>query len=229
MQLIFDFDGTLADSSPGIYASFQLACNSLDLQAPDFETFCSSIGPPVERLAQRFFPDLTENSLQAFRAIFRDDYDNHRFRQCVWYEGVKSTIKTLAVLPSAKLAIVTNKPTKPTRHLLHAADLLAFFPVVIGIDYQVHQGTGPLFVSKAEAISLVYSQCDQSTDPAFYIGDTLSDRDASHACGITFIAATYGFHRWSDADLCEIASIASISDLPSLLGAGSAAFGFNSP
>ncbi|MFN6134368.1 MAG: HAD family hydrolase [Synechococcaceae cyanobacterium] len=227
MQLFFDFDGTLADSSPGIYASFQLACYSLNLEAPPYETFCDSIGPPVQLLARRFFPDLTQHQAEDFRQLFRHDYDTIRFRQCHWYEGVKSTIQELKRTRGARLVIITNKPTQPTLELLSAGGLSEHFELVVGIDYQVTQGTGPAFANKSEAIALVLSRLSHSDTAAIYVGDTPADRHSSLSCGLEFIAATYGFHRWQQDELCATPSIARISDLIPLLqsrwGCGQAA------
>lgn len=217
MQLFFDFDGTLADSSPGIYASFQLACNSLDLPPPAYTVFCDAIGPPVQVLARRFFPELKEQEVDTFRQAFRHDYDSGRFRQCHWYEGVLSTIRALAESGQDCLAIITNKPTMPTLELLREGGLSDFFELVVGIDYQVIHGTGPVFFSKADALKLAHHQLPQSDLGVIYIGDTPADRQASFACGFRFIAATYGFHRWLDTELDSITSISRPSDLTSLL------------
>lgn len=217
MQLFFDFDGTLADSSPGIYASFEFACTQLNLKPPAFKTFRESIGPPVQRLAQRFFPDLTETDLEAFRLFFRGDYDHYRFRQCDWYAGVKPTIAALGSLPGTNLAIVTNKPTNPTLELLKTGGLLGWFQLVVGIDYQICLGSGSAFTNKADAICFAQAHFESDASAAFYIGDTPSDRDASHSCGLQFIAATYGFYRWQQSELCTIMNISAISDLVLLL------------
>ena len=217
MQLIFDFDGTLADSAPGIYASFRLACTRMNLKAPPFDTFRDSIGPPVQRLAQRFFPDLPEPDLEAFRLIFRQNYDYQAFRQCDWYESVKPTITALGSSPEVNLAIVTNKPTYPTLELLKGGGLLEYFQLVVGIDYQFYQGSGPAFATKADAIRFTYSHLDQGASSAFYIGDTPSDREASKACGLKFIAATYGFHSWQQDELSDTICISTITELIPLL------------
>jgi phosphoglycolate phosphatase len=217
MQLLFDFDGTLADSSPGIYASFQLACNSLDLQAPAYQEFCDAIGPPVQLLARRFFPELSEQQAESFRQTFRHDYDNVRFRQCQWYDGVTTTIQALSGIAGAQLAVITNKPTQPTVDLLSSGGLSDYFQLVVGIDYQVWQGIGPMFSNKSEAIELVKARLPTSVSAAIYVGDTPADRRSSLACGLEFIAATYGFHRWQQYELFATPSIARISDLIPLL------------
>jgi phosphoglycolate phosphatase len=217
MQLFFDFDGTLADSSPGIYASFQLACNSLDLLPPAYNVFRDAIGPPVQLLARQFFPELKEQEVDVFRQTFRHDYDSGRFRQCHWYKGVMFTIRALAESGENRLAVITNKPTGPTLELLREGGLSDFFELVVGIDYQVIHGTGPVFSCKADAIKLAHYQLPQSNLGGIYIGDTPSDRMASLACGFKFIAATYGFHRWLDGELGASDRISNPSDLILLL------------
>lgn len=217
MHLFFDFDGTLADSSPGIYASFQLACQRLNLSPPAFDVFRDAIGPPVQQLVTRFFPDLTANKISEFRLLFRADYDNSSFRRCDWYEGLKPTLTYLSTLPYTRLSIVTNKPTRPTLDLLKSGGLLGFFDLVVGVDYQVYQGTGSVFDSKADAIRLATTRLANEAVPAFYIGDTPSDRDASQACGLDFIAAMYGFHRWQPSEVTALPTILAIIDLIPLL------------
>lgn len=213
MQLFFDFDGTLADSSPGIYASFEHACTSQQLTAPAYEVFCAAIGPPVQVLARHFFPQLGAADLETFRKAFRQDYDQDRFRLCHWYDGVEPTLLALSELPGARLAIITNKPTMPTVELLKVAGLLGYFELVVGIDYPVIQGSGPAFNHKHEAMHLARHRLPCNTLMGYYIGDTPSDQRASLACGLEFIAATYGFYRWQDAELKSGRHVASIKDL----------------
>lgn len=213
MQLFFDFDGTLADSSPGIYASFEFACKCQELTAPAYTVFCAAIGPPVQVLARHFFPKLGVTELERFRQTFRQDYDQDRFRLCHWYDGVEPTLLTLSQIPGARLAIVTNKPTTPTVELLKAAGLLRYFEIVVGIDFPVTQDSGPMFTQKSEAINLAKRRLPSNTAIGFYIGDTPSDQRASLDCGLEFIAATYGFHCWQDTELNGICHLASINDL----------------
>lgn len=217
MLLLFDFDGTLADSSPGIYRSFGLACTKLNLEIPPFQSFRDAIGPPVQRLAKRFFPDLTDSKIEEFRLIFRDDYDHYSFRQCDWYQGAQSTIAALAASPEMSLAIITNKPTNPTLELLKAGGILDCIQFVVGIDYRIRLNLGPEFATKTDAIQLALSLAKTRFSAAVYIGDTPSDREASANCGIQFIAATYGFHRWQNSELLNIKRVTAISDLISLL------------
>jgi phosphoglycolate phosphatase len=196
-HLFLDFDGTLADSSPGIYSSFQLACGELGLSCPPMSDFRSRIGPPVQELAKLFFPTLNKNELDQFRDTFRHDYDSNGFRRTNWYPDVIPTLHTLSGADGVLLSIVTNKPTMPTLELLTSAKLTGYFTCVIGIDFRKHQGHGAIYASKTEALSdaLVLADCPASV--CLYVGDTPHDRDSASNCDIPFVAALYGFHSWT--------------------------------
>ena len=159
MQIFFDFDGTLADSSPGIYASFEHACLDQGLVAPPYEDFCASIGPPVEVLARQFFPRLVAAELESFRQTFRHVYDQGQFRLCNWYDGVEQTLGAISEFPGVRLAIITNKPTIPTFKLLASAELTSYFELIAGIDYRVVQGIGSTFMQKSEGFSSLRLSC----------------------------------------------------------------------
>jgi phosphoglycolate phosphatase-like HAD superfamily hydrolase len=196
-HLFLDFDGTLADSSPGIYSSFQVACAELGLSCPAMSDFRSRIGPPVQELAKLFFPTLNKHELDQFRATFRHEYDNNSFRLTNWYQDVIPTIHALSEADRILLSIVTNKPTAPTLELLTSAELTPYFKYTIGIDYRRHLGCGSIYASKTEALSdaLAFADCPPSL--CLYVGDTPHDRDSASNCDIPFVAALYGFHAWT--------------------------------
>jgi phosphoglycolate phosphatase len=195
-HLLLDLDGTLINSSPGIYHSFCLACDRLSLKPPDFSEFCSLIGPPIEYIAVSLYPHLGQASLEHFRRLFRQDYDAIRYRMAEWYPDVVDSLTVLSDEWGIDLTIVTNKPTRPAVELIKDSNSYDIFSRVVGIDYRVVQGTGPIFGSKAEALSYVIGSDSFDLSRSAYLGDTMSDREACEACNLLFIAAVYGFHKW---------------------------------
>jgi phosphoglycolate phosphatase len=195
-HLLLDLDGTLIDSSPGIYHSFCLACDSLSLKPPSLSDFCSLIGPPIQHIAARLYPHLDQVSLEHFRRVFREDYDRLSYRMAEWYPGVLDSLTVLSGELGIDLAIVTNKPTKPAVELIKHADSYDIFSRIVGIDYRVVHGAGPVFGSKAEALSYVLGSDSFDLSRSAYLGDTTNDRDACETCNLLFIAAVYGFHQW---------------------------------
>lgn len=218
MLILLDFDGTLADSSTGIYLAFSKACKKVGAKTPDINLFCRNIGPPIQYIAAKLIPDIESGTLEEIRSTFRTEYDNKYCTMVRWYEGVVDELRLLASCRDVRLTIVTNKPTQPTISIITAAGLESLFDYVIGIDYRNHHGIGPTFDSKSEAIGFAMSLANCTHQHAVYVGDTPSDRKACHQQGIRFIAATYGFYEWQTSELEATAEISSFSGLSDFLG-----------
>jgi phosphoglycolate phosphatase len=197
-HLLLDFDGTLADSSPGIFQSFLLACEAFGLTPPAELEFRRLIGPPVQHIVEKIYPHLGPDDVERFRLIFRDEYDHRGFRYADWYPGVHDALRVLSDSQNTRLTVVTNKPTSPTVKLLKVAELHSYFNGIIGIDYRVMAGQGSVFSTKAEAIAFALSSTSFESDRQIYLGDTPGDQAAAEACGLIFVAAEYGFYDWTD-------------------------------
>ena len=96
INLLFDFDGTLFESSSGIYSSFQFTCSELNLIPPDFSEFVCTIGPPVGRIVDHFYP-LSLLSRSRFIDLFRAHYDSFGYKESNPYDGI---IRVLILLIS---------------------------------------------------------------------------------------------------------------------------------
>jgi phosphoglycolate phosphatase len=212
--LLLDFDGTLADTSSGIYWSFSTAASHCGLKPPSLEELRSAIGPPIGILFDKYYAYLRSDSAdtrQSFITCFRSHYDQVGFLRLDWYKNVDLLFSWLSSR-SIDVAVVTNKPTEPTKTLLCTRGFDQNISAIVGIDALAHKGF-PAFPSKADAIIYACHLIDCSVVNSLYVGDTLSDRTASKEAGVNFVAATYGFHPWSEIDLSEITHVASIEEL----------------
>jgi phosphoglycolate phosphatase len=212
-HLLLDFDGTLADSSPGIYRSFSLSCEALGLPPPAEPAFRRLIGPPVQHIVDQIYPHLSSDDAERFRLVFRDDYDRRSFRLADWYPGVHEALQSLSDSENIRLTVVTNKPTYPACELIEAAALSSCFDSVIGVDYRAAVYGGAVFSTKAEAIAYALASASFNADRRLYVGDTPGDQSAAAACGLTFVAALYGFYQWPDHQ----APLLCIDEFPQLL------------
>ena len=212
-NIFLDFDGTLADSSEGIYKSFVSACNELNLTPPTYQDFISYIGPPVQIIVKKIFRNIDDLMIDRFVTNFRATYDHENYRCLSWYENVKSDLKLLNNLNDLSFSIVTNKPTQPTLALLKSANIYQYFKYVIGIDYLKFANNGETFKSKYEALNYLIKFTKADINKVFYVGDTANDKKCASKAGIRFIAAKYGFYKW---DL-NITNNLSIDDFESLM------------
>ena len=197
IHLLLDFDGTLVDSSPGIYRAFLRACEAIDIAPPAEPVLRRLIGPPIQDIIVNIYPHLSPLDVEQFRLAFRHEYDRQSFRLADWYPGTHESLRALAASKDICLTIVTNKPTRPTIDLLEAAKLKSCFDSVIGIDYCAEFAAGgSVFSTKAEAIAFALASTCFKADQRLYVGDTLGDQAAAATCGLTFVAAKYGFFDW---------------------------------
>lgn len=218
-HVFLDFDGTLADSSQGIYLAFAAACKNAEICTPDLDTFCSHIGPPIQVIAKRLFPGIASDQLKKIRSCFRSEYDKKYYKMTDWYDGVIEGLCWLASKPEVHLSIVTNKPTQPTTNIITTAGLESLFNCVIGIDYRNLHAIGPTFDSKSEAIGFALALTNCPRQDALYMGDTPSDRQSSQQNRIRFVAATYGFHQWQPSELEGTVAARSFAEMITVLEA----------
>lgn len=215
-HLLLDFDGTLVDSSEGIYLSFKTACSALHLTAPNPDAFRAMIGPPVQHIASKIFPELDPTSLSNFRSVFRQDYDAERCKLVNWYPHVIDTIRKLHSQNLWHLSVATNKPTEPTWKIVEAAGLSSCFSEIIGIDYLASRAQGMVFSSKAELLKYMVSTFGSKCLNIVYVGDTPGDQAACLEANIPFTAVSYGFHKWDRKEMPRV-FIDCFSQLESLL------------
>ena len=216
-NLILDFDGTLADSSKGIYQAFISSSNKIGIEPPDYKRFKRSIGPPIDKLIKQQYPFISELKKKEMIINFREKYDEILFMQSVWYQGVIATIDYF-IQKNINLFIVTNKPTRTCQKILNNSNINNKFKSVIGIDYKIimKEKNAKVFENKASALDYFFLKHNCQKKESIYVGDTPNDKEASSRVGINFIAAKYGFFSWDSKDLPPL-SINSFDELKVLI------------
>ncbi len=187
-SVLFDLDGTLVDSSAGIEYSCRVALQEV-LPGREIRDLRARIGPPIREVFRRALPDVGADALGQLERSFRASYDAEGWRRSVAYPGVAETLSCLREL-GRRSFVVTNKPQAPTRSILGLLGLEARFEEVVCPDSRT-----PPFASKAEeAIDLV-RRYGLQPERAALVGDSEEDARAAQACGLPFIAASYGYGR----------------------------------
>ena len=203
MNFIFDLDGTLVDSLPGIAAALAGAFDSIGCTLPE-ANLRAAIGPPISVIARRLDPALTELQIRAIEQAYRPLYDDHHWSLTTLFPGVADTLHTLH-RHGNPLFLLTNKPRIPAVRILEHLGLSKLFTDLYTRDRAI-----PPFASKALMLEALLSE--HVLDPAgsILVGDTQEDAEAAHANRVSFAFVTYGY------GLCPSAPNA-ISDLSALL------------
>jgi len=211
VNVIFDLDGTLVHSLPGIEQSARMAISRVlpEVAMPDLQTV---IGPPIATMFARLWPDLAPERMACLLAEFRAHYDREG---CLCSEPYPQVRDVLARLHAAgmTLFVLTNKPAAPAHKILHHLGLSDFFTEVMGPD-----SVNPPFRSKPDGARLLARKHRFAPDSTVIVGDGVDDAEAAEACGFGFIAVCYGYGKATErAGRAPLAKLEKISKLDRIL------------
>jgi phosphoglycolate phosphatase len=183
---IFDLDGTLVDSLPGIAWSIDRALAACCLPPRQAE-LRPLIGPPIRSILARVSGLSNGHALDTLERAFRADYDSDGWRRTILYGGVAELLEELAA-DHTGLWVVTNKPAVATAKILHHLALDRFFAEVVCRDSRRLP-----YSSKQEALIDLTVRRALSLPYCILIGDTEEDRRAAAAAGVDCVIVAHGY------------------------------------
>ncbi len=184
--VLFDLDGTLVDSLPGIQYSVDCALAECNMPRRVREVR-SLIGPPIRGILSQLLPEADEDQLTKLERTFRLSYDGGGWRKTVLQAEAVETLTRLkaAGLP---LFLITNKPIGPTRQMIEEFGLADLFNDVLCRDSRT-----PSFRSKAEMLQQITATHKLEPAACLYVGDTLEDYRAAGEAGIPVAIVAHGY------------------------------------
>ena len=182
--VLFDMEGTLIDSYPGILHSYQFAFHRLGLPFPGEAFVKTAIGAP---LLSAFKREAGLEQPQAVRAVayYREYYAVRGKREAKVYEGIPQALGDLKDA-GCRIATATLKRERFAAEILEENGLMPFFDLVCGMD----EGDR---LSKSDLIRLCLRQLNVKKARAVLVGDSEYDEEGAREAGIPFLAVTYGF------------------------------------
>ena len=210
-DVIFDLDGTLVDSRPGIDRAAATAVARVWPDRPAV-SLAPLIGPPIRAMLAGAYPDAAEADLDALVREFRSAYDGGDWRDTTPYPGLAEVLDAIAAA-GGRAFVVTNKPHTATRRILAHLGVAERLTATLAPDDPATPWSG-----KADALKDLADRHSLSRDAAAYVGDSPDDRAAARRAGLPFVAAAYGYGAaGSDRDPADVAVIESLSGLLTLL------------
>lgn len=187
-SILFDLDGTLVDSAPGIRHAFlesaRLVLPETSLDLPDIRPY---IGPPLPEMVRLLLPGASAPELERVVAGFRSVYDDSGWRKTGLFETVIETLSRLRDL-EVRCFLATSKRLVPTMKIMEGLGLLPFFEDVISSD-----ASHPVRLSKESMVRDLVARHRLDPSRTLMVGDTGSDAAAARACGLDFALAAYGY------------------------------------
>jgi phosphoglycolate phosphatase len=181
--VLFDLDGTLVDSSPGIHASVRHAAAELGLPEPSEPQLRGMVGPPLQ---DGFALVLGVPVAEVPRAVaaYRAHYAAGALLQATVHDGVPELLAALRAA-GATLAVATSKPEPFAVRLLDHTGLLPAFASVHGATMD------GLVRHKDQVVAAALAAHPDGRDPVL-VGDRSHDVLGAAAHGLPCIGAGWG-------------------------------------
>ena len=185
-HILFDLDGTISDSAPGITRCFRHAVTTLGFPAPDFDLLRRTIiGPPIGDgfLLHNIPAELVEEATR----LFRSEYESCGWRENIPYDGIEETLQRLKN-SGRKLYVATSKPIRSARMILEHFGFAKYFDYIAGADLSRGVGT------KDEVLDDAFAHMgDVALEHVLMVGDRKYDLLGAVNHNIDALGVLYGY------------------------------------
>ena len=186
-SIIFDLDGTLIDSHPGIEIAIKAALDEI-LPGVEHNFSRNLIGPPIRKILQNALDNPSAEILELLIAKYREIYDHSSCIDFSPYHGVVETLNKIRT-EGIKCFIVTNKPKLPTKKIIDFLGLNETFLDLVSPD-----SIAPSFGSKIASTKYLIGRNKIDINSTIFVGDSDDDAEASLQSNISkFVAVEYGY------------------------------------
>ncbi len=184
--LVFDLDGTLADTRQDLALSVNHALGVVGYSSLPLETVIGFVGDGARNLLTRSLiasggaveGNARSGEVDEALAAFLEHYRTHCLAETRTYTGVQESLLKLA---DYRKAVLTNKPSAPARAILEGLGLAAHFRTVLGGDNPYGQKPDPA------GLRHIIETEGATPETTLMIGDGIQDLQAAKRAGTHFL------------------------------------------
>ena len=206
--VLFDWDGTVADTRPGIFNSVRYAIGQYGIADKPDDELRYFIGPPLYDGFEHVFgvsPELANELTDTYRVYYRDK----GIFECNVYEGVGDLLRELHDA-GVKTAVVSSKPKEFLDRLVEHFGLAEHLDAVVGPAMDNHNSNKTVLVNQAlKELMLLPSTVAM-------IGDRHFDMEGAKAAGVSAVGVLYGYG--TEEELCKAGADAICDQVADLRG-----------
>jgi len=210
--VVFDLDGTLADTKSDLALSVNAMREYMGLGPLPLEAVTSYVGHGVTVLVKQALGDkAADHEVEKGLTFFLDYYAHHLLDNTTAYPGVREALERLG---NRKLAILTNKPTRFSREIVTGLGLAPFF-------FQIYGGDSfPVKKPDPTAIRTLMNLVSVPAEKTLMVGDSDTDVFTGRNAGVWTCGVTYGFGPQALEKAGPDLLLDNLRELPPLLGTG---------
>lgn len=183
--VLWDFDGTFADTAKGIFKAVDHAATEMGLAIPDEKAHRYFIGPPLTDSFQHIFGMTEEESLTAVKK-YREFYVKGGMFMLDFYPGILEFIDELRS-KDIKIAICSNKPKR------FVESIIGHFNLTDKIDLISCPEHDSQHMMKYEMIDAALEYFGIEKSEALMVGDRYLDMEGAVTSGVDGCGAAYGY------------------------------------
>ena len=184
--ILFDLDGTLTESGPGIMNSAAYALRKFGIEVENVQELSKFVGPPLYASFMMFYGfsrEKAEEAVSYFREYFKDKgiFENSP------YPGIPELLRRLKA-SGRRLIVATSKPE---HFAIQIADRFGFSE---HLDLICGSTMDSSTIEKADIIRNVLKHLPGADkEHMLMVGDRLHDVAGAHACGLNCAGVLYGY------------------------------------
>lgn len=183
--VILGFDGTIADTSPGILYCMNTTAITMGYTSVPLDALYGVIGVSLEDGFERLYGmkgDEIEYAMNNYSKL----YSMKGEEMILIYDGITEELSRLKEA-GCKLAIVTKKNRKFINNMLGVYEEIGSrFDLVCATDVDLNQ-------DKADMLRETFAKLETAPEDSVFIGDTYIEALAAQEVGVDFAAALYGW------------------------------------
>ncbi|MCH4889096.1 HAD family hydrolase [Acidaminobacter sp. JC074] len=182
--ILFDLDGTITDSAPGITRAAAYALKKYGIQYENFEDLRFFVGPPLIDSFRKY--DEISDPMEAV-AFFREYYSEKGIFECDVFKGIEIMLKKLKDM-NKRLIIATSKPEAFAVKILKHYDLDAYFDFIAGATMDETR------IKKSDVIDYALKSNNIGDSKGLVmIGDRHHDIEGANLHHLDSIGVLYGY------------------------------------
>ncbi len=182
--ILFDFDGTLFDTSKGIVSSVRYALSKYGIEEQNLNVLHDFIGPPLEESFEKHYGFSKEDQKKSLN-YYREHYAVEGILLTEPYDGIEQMLKELKK-QGKKLFVATSKPETCAKSILKRFNMENYFDYVSGAwDRERYL--------KKDVISYLLKNHISPDDSIVMVGDRKFDVLGAKELNIDSVGVLYGF------------------------------------
>ena len=183
--VFFDLDGTLMDTSEGIFACGRYAMDKAGIPFPELENPNLFIGPPLADCFRVVLGVHDEKKVEQLCHYYHDSYMEKGQYLAKFYPGIPEVLKLLKE-KGYRLGIASMKNEDLVRQMCTHFKVDDVFDVQLGIDLMGTMTKADLLQKGFRTLGLKASEC-------VLVGDTPIDEKGAVGAGCAMIRVNWGF------------------------------------